>query len=94
MANKMITRTVTSYTYTFGTFNPKTLKIEGMEQVVRPYKMGAREEARVRKSIGKNLIDVSSGEALYGMTLDDFMKYAKPITKDDAETGLDTVGNG
>lgn len=88
---KMITRTIKVHTYTFGKYNFKTGKVEGIEQMNFPYKLQKREEEKIVKNLNKTLLDVSTGEALYGMTLDEFVKYAKPINPGE-ETGLDVVG--
>ena len=75
---KMITRTVTTYTYTFGTFNPATMSVEGVEQITRPFKMGDREKKKHAIG-GKIFLGETESSALYGMSLEDFVKYAKPM---------------
>lgn len=86
---KMITRTIKVYTYTFGKYDFKSGKCNDIEQRSFPYKLQKREEDKLTRSTGKALLDVSTGEALYGMSLEDFMRYAKPVSKAEAETGLD-----
>lgn len=75
---KMLTRTITTYTYTYGVFDPSTMSVKDMETVTVPYKMGDREK-RKRAVNGKLLLAESESTALYGMTIEDFVKYAKPI---------------
>lgn len=89
MATKMITRTITCYTYTTGTLNFQTMKVENVENHVFPYKLGARQKRELLEKAGNPIIAETSGEALYGMTLDDFVKYAKPISSDTNETSPD-----
>lgn len=81
---KMITRTVTIYVYTFGKFNPETMTVEGMVKIERPYKMGDREKRKYATG-GKLLLAETESTALYGMSIDDFVKYAKPM--DGTENG-------
>lgn len=90
MAVKMITRTIKVYTYTTGVYNVKTQKCDEIENHIFTHKLSSREE---RKEFpGKLILNVSTGEALYGMSLDDFLLHAKPITKEEGETEIDVVG--
>lgn len=75
---KIISRTITIYTYTFGRFNTATGTVEGLEQVVRPFKLGSREISS-HTNAGKFLLSVDESSQLYGMTIEDFVKYAKPV---------------
>ena len=85
MANKMITRTITTYTYTTGKLNLTTMTIEAVNQHTFPYRLGQRARRELEKRVGNNIVGETSGEALYGMTLEDFLKYAKPMTAEPAE---------
>ena len=85
MANKMITRTITTYTYTTGKLNMATMTIESVNQHTFPSRLGQRAKRELEKRVGNNIVGETSGEALYGMTLEDFLKYAKPMTADPAE---------
>lgn len=86
---KMITRTITIYTYTTGTVNFQTMKVENTQNHSFPYKLGQRALRDLAKNAGNPVIATTEGQALYGMTLEDFIKYAKPIEDDSNETGLE-----
>lgn len=87
---KMITRTIKVYTYITGKFNPVKMQAENIKHHHYPYKLNKREQASLEKLAGGMVLSIETGEALYGMKLDDFLKYAKPIDKD-ALNGLDVI---
>lgn len=90
---KMITRTVTIYQYTFGKFNPATMTVENMVKVERPYKMGDREKRKY--ATGGNLLLAETEEtALYGMSIEDFVKYAKQMDGTDGTDAADAKEGG
>lgn len=82
---KMITRTIKVYTYTTGTINFSTMKVEDVKNFSYPYKLGSRARKDLEKSAGNPIMAETTGEALYGMSLDDFLRYARPISKEEAE---------
>lgn len=82
---KMITRTIKVYTYVTGTFNPVTRCVENIKQKSFPYKLGKRDEDKLARQNGGMVLSIETGEALYGMTLEDFMAHAKPVSKEQAE---------
>lgn len=93
---RMITRTVATAEYVCMTVNTTTRKVEDI-RVSIPSGMTMTEKAR-QKAITdalpetNTLVQITSEyvkEILYGMTEDDFIKYAKvlpPRTKSDSET--------
>lgn len=85
MATKMITRTIKVYTYTTGKLDFTTMKVKDVKNHSYPYKLGARAKSKMAMEDGNPIIAESSGEALYGMPIDVFMQYAKPITQEEAE---------
>lgn len=76
---KTITRTITIYTYVTGRFNMATMQAENVERHESPYKLGARDKRALEKKTGNNIIAETTREQLYSMTLEDFVKYAKPV---------------
>ena len=81
---KAITRTITTYTYTTGNFDPAAMKVTNMQQHTVPYKLGQRERRKVEKIVGSPIIAETTAEQLYSMSLDDFIKYATPVTAEEA----------
>lgn len=90
MATKMITRTMTTYAYTFGKFNPKSMQVEGIHTVRTVYKMTRKEMSTYTKD-GATLLDKSEEQALYGVPLDVFLAHAVLLNPDDrkAMEGID-----
>lgn len=89
---KMITRTITVHTYTTGALNFNTMKLEKVQNHSFPYKLNERQKRSLAKEAGNPIVAETSGEALYAMTIDDFIKYAKPVESED--TGVSEVDNG
>lgn len=88
---KMITRTIKIYTYTTGNFDMQTMRAYNIQNHSFPFKLGQRARRELEKANG-NILSESVGEALYGMTIDEFMQHAKPVTKEEAdENGLSEV---
>ena len=86
MATKKITRTITVYEYTTGKFNPATMTVENMQKTAFPYKLGQRERTKLEKANGGQILgEPMETEKVYGMTLEDFIKYATPMDADDAD---------
>lgn len=84
---KMITRTITVYTYTTGKLDFTTMKVKDVKNYQYPYKLGSRAKKDLEKQAGNPIIAETTGETLYGMSLDDFLKYATPVSKEEAEAG-------
>lgn len=83
---KMITRTIKVYTYTTGTINFSTMQVENVKNYSFPYKLGSRARKDLERTADNPIMAETTGEALYGMSLDDFLKYARPISKEEAES--------
>lgn len=88
---KLITRTITTYKYTFGHVDLKSSQIVISDIVETPYKMGRNDKSRYCKS-GNIMLGVEEKEALYGMTLETFLMNAKPMNPDG--TALENSENG
>lgn len=82
MATKMITRTMTTYAYTFGKFNPTKGQVENIQTVRTVYKMTRKEMATYTKD-GSALLNKREEKALYGVPLDVFLSYAVLLNPDD-----------
>ena len=93
---RMVTRTVATVEYVCMTVNTSTRQVEDITVSI-PSGMTMTEKARQKAIISalpetNTLVQVTSEtvkETLYGMTEDDFIKYAKvmpPRTKEDSET--------
>lgn len=91
MATKKITRTITVYEYTTGKFNAASMTVENMQKHSFPYKLGTRDRSALEKKVnGQILGQPVQTEKVYGMSIEDFIRYAKPmdaeeITDDAAE---------
>ena len=79
---KNITRTITVNAYTFGTFNPKTAKVDDIRVVTSPLKLGQRELAKLTRK-GEALLSHTTEEKLYKMSIEDFIKYATPAEEEE-----------
>lgn len=90
MATKMITRTMTTYAYTFGKFNPAKGQVENIHTVRTVYKM-TRKEMSVYTKDGSMLLNKEEEQALYGVPLDVFLSHAVLLNPDDrkAMEGID-----
>lgn len=88
---KMITRTITVYTYTTGSIDFSTMKVQNVQNHSFPYKLGQRAKRDLERKAGYPVMAETTGTALYGMSIDDFVKYAHPIADSDAETGVAEV---
>lgn len=90
MATKMITRTMTTYAYTFGTFNPAKGQVENIRTVRTVYKMNRKELAQ-NTAHGETLLNKTEEQALYGVPLDVFLSHAVLLNPDDrkAMEGID-----
>lgn len=95
MAAKMITRTITVYTYTTGKIDFDTMKVVDVKNHSFPYKLGSRARKELEKSAGNPIMAETTGEALYAMGIETFLQYAKPISKDsvDANEIMDNDNN-
>lgn len=82
---KMITRTVTTYKYYVGKFNPRTNTMENIDVFSANVKLGQRAQAAKAKEYGGVVYYVEEAEELRGMSIEDFVRYSKPVTKDEAE---------
>lgn len=80
---KMVTRTVTIYTYVTGTLNLATMTLENAKSHDFPYKLGQRQQKQLAKNAGNPIVATQTKEVLYGMSIDDFIVYGKPITDDE-----------
>lgn len=77
---KKITRTITVYTYTFGTFNPDTFQMENLRSITTPIKLGTRELAKKAQK-GEVALPPISSEVEYEMDIETFILYATPVEK-------------
>lgn len=78
MKERMITRTMKSYIYTFGSVNLATGTIENRQKVTTMYKM-KRDELKKHTSNGNILFGMQEHEDLYGITLSDFFENAVEV---------------
>lgn len=92
MATKMITRTMTTYAYTFGRFNPATASVENIHTVRTVYKMN-RKELASHTADGSTLLNKSEEQALYGVPLDVFLAHAVLLNPEDrkAMEGIESI---
>lgn len=89
MATKMITRTMTTYAYTFGKFNPTKGQVENIHTVRTVYKMNRKEMSTYTKD-GSTLLNKSEEQALYGVPLDVFLSHAVLLNPDDRKA-MDSI---
>lgn len=82
---KMITRTITVYTYTTGKVDLSSMKITDVKTLNSPYKLGSRDKKALVKDHGNPIISESSRDVLYGMSIEDFVRYGNVIDVPDAE---------
>lgn len=81
---KMVTRTIKVYTYTTGKLDFTTMKINDVKNHSYPYKLGKRAKDALSEKAGAPIVAETSGEALYGMSIDTFLEHAKVMTKEEA----------
>lgn len=81
---KYITRSIETYTYYTGTFNPATMQVEDVKSHSFPYKLGARAK---RDLIAENgpILSEEVDNLLYRMSLDMFVHLAELVTGDEVE---------
>lgn len=92
MATKMITRTLTTYRYTFGKFNPVTMSMGDIQQTVSVFKLN-RKELKVWTEKGYVQLAMQEVDTLYGISMEDFLKHAKVLDPNNrkAMEGLEVV---
>lgn len=81
---KKITRTITVYTYTTAKVNFASGKVEDVVNHQYPYKLNQRQRNAIAKEAGNPIVAETTGTALYAMSIEDFVKYAKPVTGEEA----------
>lgn len=82
---KNITRTITVHTYTTAKVNTAECKIENVQHFSFPYKLNEKQKRSLVAQTGNPIVSEDVGEALYAMSIEDFVKYAKPIDATDGE---------
>lgn len=80
---KMITRTITVHTYTTGNVDLSTLKVTNIKEHSFPYKLTDRQKRALSKEDGNPILSEKAGECLYAMSIDDFIKYGKPVVAEE-----------
>lgn len=92
MATKMITRTLTTYRYTFGKFDPVKMSMGDITQTVSVFKLNRKD---LKEWTGKGYVQLAMEEVdtLYGISLEDFLKHAKVLDPNNrkAMEGLEVV---
>lgn len=92
MATKMITRTLTTYRYTFGKFNPVTMSMGDIKQKESVFKLN-RKDLKVWTGKGYVQLAMEEVDSLYGISLEDFIKHAKVLDPNNrkAMEGLEVI---
>lgn len=92
MATKMITRTLTTYRYTFGKFNPVTMSMGDIKQTESVFKLN-RKDLKVWAGKGYVQLAMEEVDSLYGISLEDFIKHAKVLDPNNrkAMEGLEVI---
>lgn len=83
---KYITRTVTTYTYIYGRFNPTDGTFEIIYTETLGYKAGKRDIAKIEKAKNAHLLHTEENQKLYGMSMDLFLANAEPMEMDEDDT--------
>lgn len=76
---KMITRTISVHMYTTGRVDLASAKVTDIKEHFYPYKLNERQKRALAKEDGNPILQETTGDIRYAMSIDDFIQHAKPV---------------